>query len=267
MSVMSCTREQVRSIHRGLVYTHHASAAEQEPYIVSVMPCTAKKDEAVRPGLRGDVDAVITTRELARMIHHRGIPFASLADDGKFALEFRTELWRHQRKLRFSSGSHPVFVRFSSASHPLLHFSSAFHPLLHFSSAPHPVLHFSSASCTQLHVFARLPDGWEHTAAPRSSPRHHACSRCRASTSRYDSPLGESTGAGNIFGASGGVLEAALRTTSHLLGMRDAPVEWSEARGVERGTKARFRNCSRLPLLLNFSPLALLEQARLYIYE
>ncbi|WP_230182583.1 [Fe-Fe] hydrogenase large subunit C-terminal domain-containing protein [Aquabacterium sp. CECT 9606] len=44
-----------------------------EPYVVSVMPCTAKKDEAVRPGMSGDLDHVLTTRELARMIRARGM--------------------------------------------------------------------------------------------------------------------------------------------------------------------------------------------------
>ena len=41
-------------------------------FVVSVMPCTAKKFEAQRPELAStgfpDVDAVLTTRELARMI-------------------------------------------------------------------------------------------------------------------------------------------------------------------------------------------------------
>lgn len=45
--------------------------------MVSVMPCTAKKDEAVRPGLSGDLDHVLTTRELARMIRARGLHLVS----------------------------------------------------------------------------------------------------------------------------------------------------------------------------------------------
>lgn len=57
---------------------------KEEPYVVSIMPCTAKKDEAARPGLSGDLDAVLTTRELARMIRARGIAFHSLPDDGIF---------------------------------------------------------------------------------------------------------------------------------------------------------------------------------------
>lgn len=55
-----------------------------EPYVVSVMPCTAKKDEALRPGMAADVDHVLTTRELARMIRSRGIAFGALPQDGRF---------------------------------------------------------------------------------------------------------------------------------------------------------------------------------------
>ncbi|GIX02754.1 MAG: hypothetical protein KatS3mg112_1691 [Thermogutta sp.] len=49
------------------------------------MPCTAKKFEAARPEMTAsgtrDVDAVLTTRELARMIRVAGIDFASLPDE------------------------------------------------------------------------------------------------------------------------------------------------------------------------------------------
>lgn len=54
-------------------------------YVVSVMPCTAKKYEAQREEMKGtgyrDVDAVITTRELAKMIKECGIDFVKLADE------------------------------------------------------------------------------------------------------------------------------------------------------------------------------------------
>lgn len=55
--------------------------------VVSVMPCIAKKYECSRPemevdGIR-DVDYVITTRELARMIKQANIDFCEL-EDGKF---------------------------------------------------------------------------------------------------------------------------------------------------------------------------------------
>ena len=46
--------------------------------VVSVMPCTAKKFEAVRNEMKGDVDYVLTTRELARMIKAAGIDLLNL---------------------------------------------------------------------------------------------------------------------------------------------------------------------------------------------
>ena len=54
-------------------------------YVVSIMPCTAKKFEKERPemevnGLR-DVDAVLTTRELAKLIKRSGINFTKLPDE------------------------------------------------------------------------------------------------------------------------------------------------------------------------------------------
>ena len=53
--------------------------------VVSVMPCTAKKFEARRPELSHngmqDVDEVITTRELAKMIKEAGIDFVNLPDE------------------------------------------------------------------------------------------------------------------------------------------------------------------------------------------
>lgn len=52
---------------------------------VSIMPCTAKKFEAGREELSHnglqDVDIVLTTRELARMIKEAGIDFAKLPDE------------------------------------------------------------------------------------------------------------------------------------------------------------------------------------------
>ena len=52
------------------------------------MPCTAKKFESEREELAAtgspDVDAVITTRELAQMIKEAGIDFVSLPDDEHF---------------------------------------------------------------------------------------------------------------------------------------------------------------------------------------
>lgn len=54
-------------------------------FVVSVMPCTAKKFERTRPEMQVDgncdVDAVITTRELAKMIRRAGIHFTRLPDE------------------------------------------------------------------------------------------------------------------------------------------------------------------------------------------
>ncbi|RKY58744.1 MAG: ferredoxin [Candidatus Neomarinimicrobiota bacterium] len=55
-------------------------------FSVSVMPCTAKKFEAERPELIhhgiADVDAVLTTRELARIIRMRGLDLKNMTPEG-----------------------------------------------------------------------------------------------------------------------------------------------------------------------------------------
>ena len=105
-------------------------------YMVSVMPCIAKKFERQRPEMKNeglyDVDNVITTRELSRMIKQANIEFDKLED------------------------------------------------------------------------------------------------------SAFDSPMGESTGAAAIFGTTGGVMEAALRTAQDTLTGKDLPkIEFDQIRGGE----------------------------------
>ncbi len=105
-------------------------------FLVSIMPCIAKKFEAARPEMRSgtfpDVDAVLTTRELGRMLRHQGIDFNM------------------------------------------------------------------------------LPDG------------------------EFDAPLGISTGAAAIFGTTGGVMEAALRTVYEVVtGQTLKKLEFSEIRGLD----------------------------------
>ncbi|MBE3587600.1 MAG: iron hydrogenase small subunit [Thermoanaerobacteraceae bacterium] len=122
-----------------LVKTYYARKAGIDPQdmvVVSVMPCTAKKFECSRPEMNGsgykDVDYVLTTRELARMIKQAGIDFAG------------------------------------------------------------------------------LEDGY------------------------YDDPLGEYSGAGTIFGATGGVMEAALRTACEVAtGKTLENLEFTAVRGLE----------------------------------
>lgn len=119
--------------------TYFARQNDLDPrdiYVVSVMPCTAKKFEIARPefgrdGYR-DVDANLTTRELARMIRQAGLDFVHLPEE------------------------------------------------------------------------------------------------------EFDDMLGESTGAGVIFGVTGGVMEAALRTVVDVLTGEDMPrLEYGDVRGLE----------------------------------
>ena len=119
--------------------TYFAKQNDLDPrdiYVVSVMPCTAKKFEIARPefgrdGYR-DVDANLTTRELARMIRQAGLDFVHLPEE------------------------------------------------------------------------------------------------------EFDDMLGESTGAGVIFGVTGGVMEAALRTVVDVLTGEDMPrLEYGDVRGLE----------------------------------
>ena len=122
-----------------LAKTYYAEKSGIDPkdiYVVSIMPCTAKKFECGRPEMAdsgyADVDAALTTRELAKMISESGIDFDSLPDE------------------------------------------------------------------------------------------------------EYDDPLGISTGAGVIFGASGGVMEAALRTVYEVVTKETLPsVDFKAVRGLE----------------------------------
>lgn len=71
-----------------IIKTYYAEKNGIDPrdiFVVSVMPCTAKKHEKEREQLKADgmpdVDAVLTTRELARMIKRSGIIFDRLPDE------------------------------------------------------------------------------------------------------------------------------------------------------------------------------------------
>jgi len=66
-------------------YAEKIGRKPEEIVVVSVMPCTAKKFEAQRPEMTAsgvlDVDFVLTTRELAKMIKEAGIDFKALQDE------------------------------------------------------------------------------------------------------------------------------------------------------------------------------------------
>ena len=61
-------------------YAEKEGIDPKKMYVVSVMPCVAKKFEKTREEMPDDVDAVITTRELARMIKQANIEFTGLED-------------------------------------------------------------------------------------------------------------------------------------------------------------------------------------------
>ena len=66
-------------------YADEANAQGKKTYVVSIMPCTAKKMEAERPdsytnGVK-DTDIVLTTHELIRMIDAHGINFETLPSE------------------------------------------------------------------------------------------------------------------------------------------------------------------------------------------
>lgn len=71
-----------------LVKSYYAEKTGTDPkdiFVVSVMPCTAKKFEVIRTELKNNgypnVDAVLTTRELAAMIKETGIDFLALPEE------------------------------------------------------------------------------------------------------------------------------------------------------------------------------------------
>lgn len=70
-----------------MVKTYYAQKSAIRPediVVVSIMPCTAKKFESLRPEINDsgfrDVDIVLTTRELGRMITEAGIDFGRLSE-------------------------------------------------------------------------------------------------------------------------------------------------------------------------------------------
>jgi iron-only hydrogenase group A len=85
-NLSSCKSPQ--QMFGALAKTYYAAKLGKRPeqiVVVSVMPCTAKKYECQRPemdtsGAR-DVDIVLTTRELGKMIRSAGVDFDALPDE------------------------------------------------------------------------------------------------------------------------------------------------------------------------------------------
>jgi iron-only hydrogenase group A len=66
-------------------YAERLNLRPEQVFVVSVMPCTAKKYECGRPEMNDsgtrDVDVVLTTRELGKMIRSAGLDFPGLPDE------------------------------------------------------------------------------------------------------------------------------------------------------------------------------------------
>lgn len=77
------------------VLPEQLGAAAEDIFVVSIMPCTAKKFEAQRPEFAKngipDVNAVLTTQELAQMIGQAGVRFGDLTPESlDMPLGFKT---------------------------------------------------------------------------------------------------------------------------------------------------------------------------------
>ncbi|MBN2486189.1 MAG: iron hydrogenase small subunit [Bacteroidales bacterium] len=84
-NISSCKSPQ--QMFGAVAKTYYANKVGKKPediIVVSVMPCTAKKFEAQRPEMNSsgvcDVDYVLTTRELGKMIKQAGIDFKNLPE-------------------------------------------------------------------------------------------------------------------------------------------------------------------------------------------
>ena len=82
------TAKSPQQMFGALAKTYYAEKYGIDPakiFSLSIMPCTAKKFERQRPEMQDsgyyDVDAVLTTRELAGMIKEAGIDFLALPDE------------------------------------------------------------------------------------------------------------------------------------------------------------------------------------------
>ena len=63
------------------IYARENGLNKEDIYLVSFMPCTAKKHEAKREELEGLVDLVLTTRELAQMVKTSGMKLKNIVPE------------------------------------------------------------------------------------------------------------------------------------------------------------------------------------------
>jgi iron-only hydrogenase group A len=77
---------------------------------------------------------------------------------------------------------------------------------------------------------------------------------------QFDSPLGEASGAGAIYGATGGVMESAVRTFAWAMGENLDKIEYEELRGAEGIRKATLNIAGREVKIAITSTLANAEK-------
>ena len=82
------TSKSPQAMVGAIIKSYYAQKNNLDPkdiFVVSIMPCTAKKYEVERPELNNDelqnVDISITTRELARLIRRNGIDWKKLRSE------------------------------------------------------------------------------------------------------------------------------------------------------------------------------------------
>lgn len=83
LSTCKSPQGMLSPIIKELVPKYYEGYTKENLYVVSIMPCTAKKAEAVRGQLfdsngRAQTDVVLTTQEIARMIKSAGINLATI---------------------------------------------------------------------------------------------------------------------------------------------------------------------------------------------
>ena len=85
LSTCKSPQGMLSSVLKELVPRYFEGFTKENTYVVSIMPCTAKKVEARRAQLskdgRPDTDYVLTTYEFAKMIKEQGIDFDTLPEE------------------------------------------------------------------------------------------------------------------------------------------------------------------------------------------
>jgi len=94
------TCKSPQAILASLVKTYYAKKIKKDPrdiILVDIMPCTAKKYEILRPEFKGEVDFVLTTVELAKLLKQLNVDFENLPESD------------FDNPLGFSSGAGDIF--------------------------------------------------------------------------------------------------------------------------------------------------------------